>query len=278
MHNVGIVGFGFVGSALAAGFSLMANIKIYDKYKEIDTLKDVCGQDIIFLCLPTPIRKSDGKPEMSFIHSAIDEIENEINFGGEYTGMKILVIKSTVLPGTSRALSKKYPQFSFISNPEFLTARSARLDFINASRIIIGGYDHNAIQKVEELYRTVFEHTPIYICKWEEAELVKYMNNCFFALKVLYLNEIYDICQRGQLDYNLLKSMWLSDGRIGNSHHDVPGHDNDRGVGGACFPKDLSAFIEWSKENGTPMKTLEAAQETNKRVRIKQDWEVYNDV
>jgi len=277
LKNVGIVGFGFVGSALAAGFSLKANIKIYDKFKQIDTLADVCQQDIIFLCLPTPMRASDGKPEMSFILNAINNIEEEINKGG-YDGRKTLVIKSTVLPGTSRTLSKRYPQFKFISNPEFLTARSARLDFINASRIILGGYDHNAIQKVEELYREVFTHTPIYICKWEEAEMAKYMANCFFALKVSYLNEIYELCAKNDLDYNILKSMWLSDGRIGNSHHDVPGHDGDRGFGGTCFPKDISAFIEWSKEQGRPMRTLIAAQETNKKVRIKQDWEVFNNV
>lgn len=275
LKNVGIIGFGFVGSALAAGFSLKANIKIYDKYKDIDTLKEVCQQDIIFLCLPTPMRKSDGKPEMSFIHSAVEDIKNEL---GQSSNEKILVIKSTVLPGTSRTLSKKYPQFSFISNPEFLTARAARLDFINASRIIIGGNDHNAIQQLEELYRDISVHTPIYICKWEEAELAKYMANCFFALKVTYLNEIYDICQKHELDYGLLKSMWLSDGRIGNSHHEVPGHDGERGYGGTCFPKDVSAFIEWSKEQGTPMRTLIAAQETNIRVRVKQDWEVFNDV
>lgn len=276
MFNIGVVGAGFVGSALISGFSLKANIKVYDKYKQFDTLEDVCNQDIIFLCLPTPMRKSDGKPEMSFINGAIEDISNMLS-DKVYSERKVLVIKSTVLPGTCRTLSIKYPQFDFISNPEFLTARAARIDFLNAARIIIGGFNHVAIQKVEELYRTVFLHTPIYICKWEESEMVKYMANCFFSLKISYLNEIYDICSKNQLDFELVKKMWLSDGRIGNSHHEVPGHDGYRGFSGACFPKDISAFIEWSKENGTPMKTLEAAQDVNNRIRTNKDWLVFDD-
>lgn len=269
--KVGIVGCGFVGSAVAAGFSLKADVKIYDKYKSgYDSLADVCDQDIIFLCLPTPMRKSDGQPEMKFINESIKEIS-------KLSKNKIIVIKSTVLPGTNRLLQVLYPQLMFVSNPEFLTARSARLDFINASRIVLGGDDQWAINKVVVLYHTVFTHTPIYICSWEEAEMVKYMCNCFFALKISYLNEIYAICQNLGCNFNTVKKMFLADGRIGNSHHEVPGHDGDFGFGGTCFPKDIAAFTSWAKIMALPLVTLDAAKLVNERVRENINWEVFDD-
>ena len=279
--KVGVVGCGFVGSAVTAGFSLKADIKAYDKdpSKSPDTLRQVCEQDIIFLCLPTPMRKSDGFPEMSYIHEAILDIQSEI-IHMKNSLPKILVIKSTVLPGTNRLLQDIYPRFRFVSNPEFLTARSARLDFINTARIVLGGdLDNNrwAVMKINELYREVFLHTPIYMCSWEEAEMVKYMSNCFFALKVSYLNEIYKVCKKLDCDYDFIKKAWLADGRIGNSHHEVPGHDGDFGFGGPCFPKDIRAFVEWSKIIGTPIETLDAAMRVNDKVRAKTNWEVYDD-
>jgi UDPglucose 6-dehydrogenase len=189
---------------------------------------------------------------------------------------KIIIIKSTVPPGTTRGLHWVYPFHNWIMNPEFLTARSARLDFINSSRIVIGGNapDDPAVVEVAKLYRNRFPATPIYQTVWEAAELVKYMNNCFFALKISYLNEIYTICEKHGLPYNDLKVMFMADGRIGNSHLDVPGFDGDRGFGGTCFPKDISAFCKWAQENGTPVRTLEAAMEVNRVVRKKKDWEV----
>lgn len=275
--KIGVIGCGFVGSAVAAGFSLKADVKIYDKFKEgFDSLDDVVQQDILFLCLPTPMRKSDGMPEMSFIETAIQDIMTATS------DRKILVIKSTVLPGTNRALQDAYPQFDFISNPEFLTARNARLDFINASRIVIGAvpsaYGRNVATKIVDLYCTITSHTPIYICSWEEAEIVKYMANCFFALKISYLNEMYDVCKLHNTDFDFIKSMWLADGRIGNSHHEVPGHDGDRGFGGTCFPKDMTAFANWAQSCGLPMDTLDAALRVNHRIRQKQDWEIFDNI
>lgn len=272
MFKIGVIGCGFVGGAVTAGFSLKAEVKIYDKYKPgFDTLADTCGQDILFLCVPTPMRLSDGKPELSFIMDALVAITETTK------ETKTIVIKSTVLPGTNRELQVAFPQFNFISNPEFLTARSARLDFINASRIVIGGPDTPARLAVNNLYREIFLHTPIYMCSWEEAELCKYMANCYFALKVSFLNEMYAICKDLNIDYNYIKLLWLADGRIGNSHHEVPGHDGDFGFGGTCFPKDIAAFTTWSRENGYPIETLEAAKAVNDRVRQKKDWEVFND-
>ncbi len=129
------------------------------------------------------------------------------------------------------------------------------------------------LNEIEALYRNRFVHTPIYKTTYEGAELVKYMANCFFALKISYLNEIYDIAKKLGIEYDDLKKMWLADGRIGNSHADVPGHDGDRGFGGKCFIKDINALVQWADKNNFELNTLKATIETNKRVRTLKDWE-----
>lgn len=243
-QRIGIVGFGFVGSAIAHGFSLHADIKIYDKYNNIfDTLDDtVNSSDFLFICVPTPM-KDDGSQDLSSIYESIEEINKLAK------ERKIIILKSTIVPGTTRDLSRKYSDHHFIFNPEFLTERSAKLDFINQSRIIIGYFEsqEDSEKRVEELYRTRFIHTPIFKCKWEEAELLKYMCNCFFAVKISFVNEIYQICQRMGIDYQVMKKMFLADGRIGNSHCDVPGHDGQAGFSGKCVPGFSSVLTEGNK-------------------------------
>jgi len=142
---------------------------------------------------------------------------------------------------------------------------------------VLGGNNQSALLKVYNLYRTVFTHTKLYACTWEEAEMVKYMANCFFALKLSYLNEIFVMCKKPVVNFSTVKKMFLSDGRIGNSHHEVPGHDGDYGFGGTCFPKDISAFTGWARQQGLPIDTLEAAIKVNERVRENINWEVFDD-
>lgn len=278
MYKIGVMGNGFVGGAVAAGFSLRADVKIYDSdpEKSSDSIIDVCKQDIIFLCVPTPMRVDNGYPELTFINTAIESLIKNMTLKQLNEG-KIVVVKSTVLPGTTRKFQHKYPQFNFITNPEFLTARAARLDFINPARIVLGGSKLEPMQTMIALYREMTKHTPFFCGPWEYAELIKYMSNCFFALKVSYLNEVFDICSELKIDFKEVKEAWLADGRIGNSHHDVPGHDGDRGYGGACFPKDMKAFIQYARSIQKPMLTLEAAVEVNERVRTNKNWEVFDD-
>jgi len=267
MPNIGIVGFGFIGKAVCHGFSLHANIKIYDKYGDSpNTLEDtINSSDYIFVGVPTPMR-DDGTQDLTYLDDAIGSIAEVA------THQKIIIIKSTVVPGTNRSFALKYPKHYFISNPEFLTQRTFRLDFINSARIIVGGQPQ-ATSWVRDLYRIRFPHTPIYRTTWEAAEIVKYMTNCFFALKISFCNEVYQLCDKLQIPYNDLKAMWLSDGRVGNSHTDVPGHDGDLGYGGKCFTKDVQAFITWAESTGMTFETLRAAESVNTKVRSLKDWE-----
>ena len=268
--NVGIMGFGFLGRAFAHGFSLHTKIKIFDKYDNIyDSLEDmVQSSEMIFIGVPTPM-KNDGSQDLSSMDDAIDSIINVAN------DKKILVLRSTIIPGTTRKYAEKYPDHDFIFHPEFLTERTSKLDFINSARIIFG-YESNdtySINKLRELYKTRFTHTPIYITSWEAAEVVKYMCNCFFAIKVSFLNEMYNVAKHIGIEYEDLKNMWLADQRVGNSHTDVPGHDGHFGYGGKCFPKDVKAFIKWSEDNGMTAEICKAADNVNNAIRFFKDWE-----
>jgi UDPglucose 6-dehydrogenase len=264
-NKIGIIGFGFLGSSLAHGFALHADIKIYDKYSGVynNLYETVNESDFIFVGVPTPMN-GDGSQDLSNMDDAIK------NVVGVADKKKIIVLRSTVIPGTVRSYAEQYTDHEFVFVPEFLTERNAKLDFINTARIIIAGDE--AVWDVEELFRLRFTHTPIYTTTWEAAEVVKYMCNCFFAVKISFLNEIYDIAKTTGEDYDNLRDMFLADCRIGNSHTDVPGHDGDRGYGGKCFPKDVQAFVKWAESKGLHADICKAANLVNERVRKNKDW------
>jgi len=264
--KMAVIGFGFLGSALSHGFALQADIKIYDKYDNIyDSLEDAVNlSDFIFIGVPTPMN-DDGSQNLSSMDDAVESVVNVAK------SKKIIILKSTIIPGTTRNYAKKYKKHDFVFNPEFLTERNAKLDFINSARIILGG-EKKITTKVEKLYRIRFTHTPIYKTTWEAAEVVKYMSNSFFAIKVSFLNEMYDIAKHIGVPYEELKDMWLADQRIGNSHTDVPGHDGQRGYGGKCFPKDVQAFIKWAEENKLHLDMCKVANNVNERIREVKDW------
>jgi len=269
MDNIGIIGFGFLGRALAHGFSLTTNIKIYDAYdNNYDTIEDtVNSSDFIMVGVPTPMY-GDGRQDLSNIDDVVENVARVAE------SKKIIVLRSTSIPGATRNYAEKYSDHVFIFQPEFLTERSSKLDFINAARIIIG-HDPDEdfyAKEVERLYRIRFPHTPIYLTTWEAAEVVKYMCNTFFAIKISFLNEIYDIAEHINVPFEDLKKMFLADGRIGNSHTDVPGHDGYRGYGGKCFPKDVLAFVRWAESKGLNTDMCKAANEVNERIRDAKDW------
>lgn len=268
--DIGVIGYGFLGTAIVHGFGLHANIKIYDKFKSgFDSLENVVDHsEMMFLCLPTPMFE-DGTQDISIIENAVKEIHDIVSADND----KIVIIKSTVLPGTNTKLSKAYPKLKFVSNPEFLTARNNRLDFICASRNILGG-DTKYVDKVDALYKHRFGNSLLtYKTTAEKAELTKYVANCFFAMKVNYFNFVYDLCEKMNIEYDDVKDMVLADGRIGRSHCDVPGHDGSKNFSGACFPKDINALIKFSEAMDIDPKIIKAAWEQNLEGRPEKDWE-----
>lgn len=273
LSKIGIIGFGIVGRSIHHAFAQNAEFRIYDIDNNIsqNTLEDtVTNSEFIYVCVPTPMNL-DG----TFDSSIIDSVMEDISKYAERTD-KIVIIKSTILPGMTDKYFEKYRKnIKIIFSPEFLTERSYLLDAINPSRIIFGLPVLNdvIINRLLTLYKPRFPQSRIYICDAKSAELVKYISNCFFATKLSYFNEIFQICKKMNLDYNRIIKMVLADGRIGNSHWQVPGHDGDFGWGRKCFPKDINALITFAKEIGIDPTVMEAVWKKNKEVRKVHDWE-----
>lgn len=268
INEIGIVGFGYIGRALYYGLGGVIKSVVYDPYCDFSGIVDI-GElvkcQILFVSVPTPMRKN-GKQDLSCVKEALDEINDAAMCP------KLIVIRSTILPGTTRHLSKMYPKHNFVHWPEFLRERSSRIDFVHPARIIIGGSTHDTV-KVEEVLRKRFTATPIFHVSPEEAEITKYMSNCFLAVKVSFANEFSIVCEKMGADYEKVKKMVLADGRIGKTHFDVPGHDGELGYGGTCLPKDTKAFIQWSLDQGVLSELVEAADSVNNKCRTKKDWE-----
>jgi len=268
--KIGIIGNGFVGSAILHGFILHApDVLIYDSDPKRSThsLRDVVYEsDVIFVCVPTPMFES-GECDLSIVEKVVDDMSQY-----SVINEKVVVIKSTVVPGTLESLAAKYPDMNFVFNPEFLTERKARLDFINTSRIVLGSNKSFACDIVENLYKIRFPYTKIIKTDFGTSQLIKYMANCFFATKVSFMNEMYQICSAIEGDWDKALEGFISDGRIGNSHIDVPGHDGDFGFGGKCFPKDLNAMIRKTESLGINPSVMKGAWEKNEEVRTNLDW------
>jgi nucleotide sugar dehydrogenase len=262
MKKVGIIGNGFVGESMAFAFSPMAKVHIYDidPLRSTHSLTEVLSQEFIFVCLPTPMKK-DGNQDLSYID---DFFKNNKSDG-------IFIIKSTVLPGTTKSLAEKYNQ-KIIFSPEFLTERTAKLDVLTQSRIILGG-DEKLTKKVEELFVERFSNKTIIHTDETTAEFIKYMNNTFFATKVSIMNEFYRLAKKINVDWEKSLYGFLSDGRIADSHTQVPGPDGNFGYGGTCFPKDVNAFIKFAESYKVNLNTIEAGWKTNLEVRQEKDWE-----
>ena len=262
--KVGVIGNGFVGESQAYAFSPIADVKIFDinPVKATHTLLEVLSQDFIFVALPTPM-KENGEQDNSYIENFFSNI-------GLYNTNAIFILKSTVLPGTTKQLIDKH-NFNIVFCPEFLTEKTAKLDMLTQSRIVIGG-DTQHTEKVLELFKARFGQKHYILTDTTTAEFIKYMANTFLAVKVSVVNEFYRMSKVLGANWNDALEGFVSDPRIGNSHTNVPGHDGKLGFGGTCFPKDINALITMGKELGVDMNTLEAAWKTNLEVRPEQDW------
>lgn len=276
--NVGIIGQGFVGSAIREGLKEYHTVLTYDidETKCNSTHQDVCRKsDIIFVCIPTPMRKS-GACDTRLLEGVVEGINNDVKSDPD-RNRPVLVLKSTIPPGTSTRVANDHsPLCPVVFSPEFLTEANSFDDFKNQTRIIIGG-DTTVrcahAKKVKSMFSKAFPSIPIVITKRETAEMTKYFINCFLATKVIFANEMYRICDAAKIDYDKVCEYALYDNRIGKSHLTVPGPDGDFGFGGHCFPKDLSAMIHFGNTNGVISDLLESVQDKNYYLRTDKDWE-----
>ena len=270
--RIGVVGQGYVGTAVKTIFSKYYSIETYDLNKKIsscDSLNSLVNKtEIIFICVPTPMNKN-GSCCIDTVESVIRDIDS---FSKKIKEKRIVVIKSTIPPGTTRRLDRRYKNISIIFNPEFLTESNFINDFKSQNRIIIGG-DRNSSTKLRQIYSLVFPKATIIKTQSDTAEMVKYFINSFLATKVSFANEMKIICDQLDIDYDKIVEYSIYDERLGKSHWAVPGPDGYYGFGGSCFPKDINALLHFSQENDVTPETILGAWKTNLKVRPEKDWE-----
>ena len=261
--KVGVIGNGFVGESQAFAFSPTTDLRIYDldPLKSTHKRSDIDDCDYIFVCVPTPMRKS-GAQDVSYIEKVFETaVEGPV-----------YIIKSTVLPGTTSTLQEKYPKLKIVFCPEFLTERTAKLDMLTQARIVLGGKPEDTTA-VYTLFEQRFRNKHIIQTDSTTAELIKYMNNSFFATKVSIINEFKLLSDAIGANWEDALYGFASDGRIGDSHLHVPGPDGKLGYGGTCFPKDVNALLMFADEHDVDLNTIKGGWVTNLQVRPEKDWE-----
>jgi UDPglucose 6-dehydrogenase len=269
--NIGIIGQGFVGNAVYNKFKNYYNVLTFDLDKTIcNSSFEKINKDCkyIFVCLPTPMN-TDGSCYTGIVEDLLTKLDKRSK---EISQSKIVVVKSTIPPGTTKKWNDKFDNLSVVFNPEFLTEANAVKDYENQNRIILGGPKNETLQ-LNSIFSKVFPNAKIISTNSTNAEMVKYTTNSFLAMKVSFANEIYQICKKVNADYDKVIESTIEDDRLGTSHWKVPGPDGDFGYGGHCFPKDINALISVAINNNISPKMLIATNEKNKEVRSNKDWE-----
>jgi UDPglucose 6-dehydrogenase len=217
------------------------------------------GADSVFLAVGTPSRRGDGHADLSYVFAAAEEVGRAI---GRYT---VIVTKSTVPVGTGAEIEKRLralrpnAEFDVASNPEFLREGSAIEDFMRPDRIVVGTTSERAREVLRDLYRPLFlRETPVLFTARETAEVIKYAANAFLAVKISFINEMADLCEKVGADVQDVAKGIGMDNRIGSKFlHAGPGY------GGSCFPKDTLALVKTAEDNGVPVRIVKATVEVN---------------
>ncbi len=224
-----------------------------------DIAAAVAGSEVVFIAVGTPGRREDGHADLSFLWQAVDEIADSLKQGA------VVVTKSTVVVGTSakirKTIAEKRPDldFSMAANPEFLREGSALEDFMRPNRVIIGVHDERGRAVMEQIYRPLsVREAPLMFTTLQDAELIKYASNGFLAMKISFINEIADLCEKVSGNVQDVSRGIGLDNRIGSKFlHAGPGY------GGSCFPKDTNALAAIGREHGAPISLIERVIEIN---------------
>lgn len=259
--RVAVIGMGYVGKAVFNFFKDHFDVSFFDP-SVAESDKEACNSsDLAIICVPTPMSK-DGSADLSYIESTF-----------EWLKTPLVLIKSTIPPGTTKKLQTLYQDRKICFSPEYIgegnyVVQQGKgypdpLDMKKHDFVIIGGM---AAQEVGEFFKRVLGPEPIYrFVDSTTAELCKYMENSFLATKVTFCNEFYEIAKTLGVEYDTLRELWLLDGRIGRSHTSV--FKDSRGFGGKCLPKDVNALVRESEKNGYKPHLLRAVLATNDMIR-----------
>ncbi len=296
--NICIIGAGYVGLVSAACFSDFGwNVTCIDKKNDVveklkrgevpiyepgledllkrnleaerisfetDLVEAVRQAEIIFLAVGTPMRRGDGYADLSYIYEAVEELAPHLE------GYTVITTKSTVPVGTSREIEQRVralrpdADFAVCSNPEFLREGSAIQDFNHPDRVLVGVDEPRAREIMEQLYKPLrLRNSPVMFVSRESAELAKYASNAFLAMKISFINEIADLCEKTSANVQQVAAAIGADKRIGDKFlHPGPGY------GGSCFPKDISALIRTAREFEAPLSIIEQVEKVNSERKL----------
>ena len=233
--NIGIIGLGVVGTAIKFGFERLGHDVFYHDIVKNTSIKDILDTEVCYICVPTP-ESEDGSCDTSIVESVLDELIEH-----DYKG--VACIKSTVVPGTTERLQKKFKSLAFV--PEFLRERCAITDFMENHEVcIIGTDDSNIFKLIKEShgdYPKQFSQ-----CSPTEAEFAKYFHNVYNANQITLANSFYEICVGMGVDYNKMKNTLK--GRSNINFQYLECNKNFRGFGGVCLPKDTKAMDNLAKK------------------------------
>jgi len=262
--KLGIIGKGFVGSAVSAGFSTAEQYVVDPRISEDNTIDKLVSEfdpPLTFVCVPTPPNE-DGSVNVDIVSEVLQELNDR-----EYKG--IVVVKSTIIPDYLHVFKKTY-KLKIVYNPEFLTEANAAKDFINPNMQVLGGKwkDCDTVEKAYNRYSDV-RVVPTFKVDLSTASLIKYTINSWLATKVVFFNELHKLQQASSsmVSWEQFTDMLTRDPRVGDSHLKVPGPDGQFGFGGHCFPKDTEALIHYAQSKNIKLSLLEKAVSKNKKMR-----------
>jgi UDPglucose 6-dehydrogenase len=250
-----IAGYGFVGKAVYNAIVADNDLRIVDPQYTSGEVKHYPDSDGIIVCVGTPSTNL-GDCDVSQIYAVLKNVPETMP----------VLIKCTVRPDYLEKIVSDFPNHSVCYSPEFLRAATANDDFANQTYMILGG------EEPKEIWTNLFSDSlknlnTIKYCTLAEASMIKYATNCFLSVKLSFFNQLYDMCQANGANYDNMINIMKMDDRIGMSHMQVPGPDGSRGFGGACFPKDTSAFIHYADKIGMTHTLVESAIKYNKKIR-----------
>jgi len=224
-----------------------------------DAKDAVANSDVVFIAVGTPSRRGDGHADLSYVYAAAEEIADLMS------GYTVVVTKSTVPVGTGDEVEARIKarrpdgEFAVVSNPEFLREGAAIGDFKRPDRVVVGTDEERAKEVMRELYRPLFlNETPIIFTGRRTSELIKYAANAFLAMKITFINEVADLCERVDADVQQVARGIGLDNRIGRKFLNA-----GPGYGGSCFPKDTLALVRTAQEYKSPVRLIETTVEIN---------------
>ena len=264
--RIGIIGHGFVGSAIADAYSYNDLVIRDPKLENSASLDKFNNCDAVFICVPSPTN-TDGSCDTSILEGVLKEL-----LFSSINKQIPIISKVTAPPSVYERLGKEYP--NLVHFPEFLTAANASADYQNSNYFILGGQKEWCIKARDVIHEGVpLVHEKFLITDIKSAALYKYMMNSYLAMKVTFMNDFKELADAHNIDFKEMTGLSVFDDRIGYTHMSVPGPDGKYGWSGACFPKDIAAICKEALDHNVPseFKLMQSVNLHNNKHRMKND-------